>query len=268
MPSIKSFSKDLATPAACVPPREVWPALRKCSRFLFLSGIVVAVLQCDFDTENGPGKTKWTESSMTRGVLTMLIEQLNADPMAQLAQWIADATAAGIREPNAMALATATPDGRPSVRIVLAKGVVDGAVQFYTNYESRKGRELLANAHAAVVFHWVDLGRQVRVEGKVSKLSAAASAAYFASRPRGSQLAAWASQQSRPLAGYGELEQELQRVHERFGDRDPVPCPPHWGGFVLRPESCEFWLNMPSRMHDRVGFERRDGAWHKVQLAP
>lgn len=198
----------------------------------------------------------------------MLIEQLLDDPLEQLAAWIDEATKAGIREPNAMSLATTTADGQPSVRVVLAKGVVDGKVQFFTNYESRKGRELVANPRAAVVFHWVDLGRQVRLEGRVEKVSAATSAAYFATRPRGSQLAAWASRQSRPLSGYGELLAELEAVQRRFGDHEPIPCPPEWGGFALRPDACEFWLNMPSRMHDRVSFERQAGAWRKVQLAP
>ena len=197
-----------------------------------------------------------------------LIDQLGNDPLHDLDRWIREAEASGVKEPNAMALATATKDGRPSVRIVLAKGIESDAVHFFTNYESRKAEELSENPRASAVFHWVTLSRQVRLEGTVVRLSAEESQAYFATRPRGSQIAAWASHQSQTVTSYAALTTEFEQLHKRFGETALVPCPPHWGGFALTPTLCEFWLGMPSRLHDRVKFERSGAAWLKRQLAP
>ncbi len=170
--------------------------------------------------------------------------------------------------PETMTLATAAADGAPSARMVLLKNVDRDGFVFYTGYESRKGGELAENPRAALVFYWQAQGRQVRVEGVVERVSQDESAAYFASRPRGSQLAAWASEQSRPLAGREELERryaELEREHE---GRD-VPLPPHWGGFRLRPDAVEFWEHRDNRLHERTRYTRaRDGAWSAQVLSP
>lgn len=197
-----------------------------------------------------------------------LIEELGDDPLKALRLWIADAARTGTREPNAMALGTVDAEGRPSVRIVLAKGVERDTVQFFTNYESRKAGELAVNPRSAATFHWVDAARQVRLEGEVRRTSPEVSRAYFATRPRGSQLAAWASAQSKSIATYDELVRSFREVESRFGVDGDVPCPPHWGGYELTPRMCEFWLGKPNRMHDRVVFERSATGWVKRQVAP
>jgi pyridoxamine 5'-phosphate oxidase len=199
-----------------------------------------------------------------------LIDQVGASPLSYLEGWIAEAGRQGVKEPNAMALATATPAGRPTVRIVLCKSIDaagQGVLVFYTNYESRKAAELDANPWAAAVFHWQELGRQARVEGIVTRTSRPESEAYFATRPRGSQLGAWASPQSQPLAGYGELVQAFARedASRRSGS---VPCPPHWGGYRLAVSACELWVGHDSRLHDRVRFTWDGGGWARQQLAP
>lgn len=169
--------------------------------------------------------------------------------------------------PEAMALATATPDGRPSVRMVLLKSADELGFTFYTHYGSRKGGELEANPHAALLFHWQPLGRQVRVEGRVDRIPAEESEAYFGTRPLGSRLAAWASPQSRALASRDELERLYAGVETRFPG-DDVPLPPHWGGFRLEPDAYEFWQHADNRLHDRVRYERGDGVWRRERLAP
>ena len=170
-------------------------------------------------------------------------------------------------EPTAFALATASPEARPSVRMLLLKGVDADGFVFYTNYESRKGCELLANPHAAMCFHWQPLEIQMRVEGPVTKVTDAEADAYFASRPRGSQLGAWASEQSQPIERTGELENRLAEAISRFDGQD-VPRPPYWSGFRLRPEAMEFWKNMPSRLHVRHRYSRDGGAWRVETLYP
>jgi pyridoxamine 5'-phosphate oxidase len=166
-----------------------------------------------------------------------------------------------------MALATATPDGRPSVRMVLLKDAGERGFAFYTHHESRKGGELEANPQAALLFHWQPPGRQVRVEGTVGRIPAEESKAYFATRPLGSRFAAWASPQSRPLASREELERLYADAVARFPDGD-VPLPPHWGGFRLEPDAYEFWHHADNRLHDRVRYERGDGGWRRERLAP
>jgi pyridoxamine 5'-phosphate oxidase len=193
---------------------------------------------------------------------------LDDDPLTQFRSWFADAQALGTPEANAMTLATATPDGRPSARIVLLKGVEHGGFTFFTNHESRKGGELLTNPHVALVWLWAALERQVRVTGSVVQLTAAESDAYFATRPRGSQLGAWASQQSRPLPRRAELDERWAALETRYADGD-VPRPPHWGGFRVEPEEIEFWQGRANRLHDRFVYTRAaGGGWQHVRLQP
>lgn len=193
---------------------------------------------------------------------------VQADPIAQFAAWLAQAQAADLAEPTAMTLATATPEGRPSARIVLLKGVDADGFLFFTNYTSRKGQELAQNPHAALVFWWSLLERQVRAEGCVEHLAAADSDAYHRRRPRGSQLGAWASPQSGVVAGRYVLEDSLEAASARF-EGAAVPRPTHWGGFRLRPTAVEFWQGRPNRLHDRLRYHRTDaGTWHLERLAP
>jgi pyridoxamine 5'-phosphate oxidase len=192
---------------------------------------------------------------------------LAADPIEQFRLWLEQAMAVDPREFTAMTLATADREGRPSARVVLLKGVDERGFVFYTHYDSRKGRELLENPRAALVFYWMALDRQVRIEGTVGKTSRAESEAYFASRPLGSRVGAWASPQSRPISGREELERKVREAGERFAD--DVPLPPDWGGFRVHPETIEFWQGRPSRLHDRLRYSRHpDGDWRVERLAP
>jgi pyridoxamine 5'-phosphate oxidase len=194
------------------------------------------------------------------------------DPLRQFERWFDEAVASQLREPNAMTLATAGADGRPSARIVLLKGVDDRGFAFFTNYASRKADDLAARPSAALLFFWPDLERQIRIEGAVSRVDVAESVAYFAGRPRSSQMGAWASPQSEPIAGRTELEARFAAVEERYRDAGTaVPCPPHWGGYRLSPETIEFWQGRASRLHDRIRYRRsraRPGAWDIDRLAP
>ena len=196
-------------------------------------------------------------------------DDLPADPFALFETWFEAARAAGTREPNAMTLATATTSGVPSARTVLLKGV-DRGFCFYTNVDSRKGRELVENPRAALVFWWPELERQVRVEGAVERVGDAAADAYFASRPRGSRLGAWASPQSRPVPNRGALETLLREVEQEH-DGDDVPRPGFWGGFRVVPDAVEFWQGRQSRLHDRHVYRRDEAAasgWRTERLAP
>lgn len=188
------------------------------------------------------------------------------DPLAQFEQWLQDAIDAKIPEPNAMTLATVSPMGRPSTRIVLIKDVDQRGIVWFTNYQSRKGLELLTNPHAALQFHWVELERVVRIEGTVQKVSDEESDAYFQSRPLASRLGAWASPQSQVLTSRESLEKALTEAEALFGETPPRP--PHWGGYRLAPDGWEFWQGRPSRLHDRLHYQQRNGLWHRERLAP
>ena len=192
---------------------------------------------------------------------------LDPDPLRQFQRWFAEAQSAGIEAPESMALATSTPDGRPSARTVLLKAADERGFGFHTNYESRKGGELEANPAAALLFYWQPLGRQVRVEGEVERVPAEESEAYFLTRPLGSRLAAWASPQSRPLADRDELERLYSEAVARFPG-EAVPRPPHWGGFRLVPDAYEFWQHAANRLHDRIRYERAGNSWTRERLAP
>jgi pyridoxamine 5'-phosphate oxidase len=193
---------------------------------------------------------------------------LNPDPLKQFAAWFTAAVEAGIRDVNAMALASASADGRPSVRIVLLKGFADDGFTFFTNYDSQKGRELDANPHAELCIYWPQLERQIRVSGAVERASREESARYFHSRPRGSQLGAWVSRQSEVIDARQVLEARLAEMTERFA-ADEVPLPPHWGGYRLKPATIEFWQGRPNRLHDRFRYTRgADGVWQIDRLAP
>jgi pyridoxamine 5'-phosphate oxidase len=189
------------------------------------------------------------------------------NPLHQVREWLDEAFAAEIPEADTMALATATPDGRPSVRYVLLKGIDDRSVRFFTNYGSRKARELAANPRAAATLYWQPLHRAVRMEGSVERLPGEESDAYFASRPRGAQLGAAASDQGAVLHDRGELEARVQDLERRFPDE--VPRPPGWGGYRLTPDVVEFWEGRPNRLHDREHFlAQPDGSWRVERLSP
>lgn len=188
------------------------------------------------------------------------------DPVAMFQRWFADAVAGGLHEPNAMVVSTVSAEGRPSSRTVLLKGIGADGFRFYTNLGSRKGAELAANGHCALLFPWHDLERQVRVEGTASLLAREDVAAYFASRPRGSQLGAWASRQSSPVADRGALVSSYDEAERRFPGE--VPVPDGWGGYVVRPEVVEFWQGRTGRLHDRLVYRRTGGGWSTQRLAP
>ncbi|MCF7734451.1 MAG: pyridoxamine 5'-phosphate oxidase [Cephaloticoccus sp.] len=195
-------------------------------------------------------------------------KDLAKDPFRQFDRWFQEAEAAKIAEPNAMTLATATRDGRPSARTVLLKGVDGRGFVFYTNYESRKGRELEGNPQAALVLPWVALERQVLVHGTVTKVSREESAAYFHSRPLASQFGTWASQQSAIISGRSGLEENMKAVEKKYAGQI-VPVPPFWGGFRVVPETVEFWQGRRSRLHDRLRYRREsDGSWTIERLSP
>ena len=204
---------------------------------------------------------------MNPRVAPLLEDDVDPEPLRQFERWFEDARASGIRAPEAAALATATPEGRPSVRILLVKAFDAGGFVFYTGTESRKGLELRDNPQAALLFHWDVLGRQVRIEGPVAPLSRADAAAFFATRPRGSRLSAWASPQSAVVESREWLEQRAAHFGARFEGAE-VDLPPAWGGYRLSPEVYELWQHREDRLHDRLRYRRDGDRWRVERLAP
>jgi pyridoxamine 5'-phosphate oxidase len=194
------------------------------------------------------------------------LPDVDEDPFVQFARWFDEAVAAGLPQANAMTLATVAADGRPSARIVLLKGVDDRGLSFFTNYQSRKARELDFEPRAALLFYWAELERQVRIEGAVEKTPESESDAYFATRPHGSQVGAWASPQSEVIADRAWLEARIAETEARFAAE--VSRPPHWGGYRLSPTVFEFWQGRPSRLHDRIVYRRDGSRWSLARLAP
>ncbi|MFF7204596.1 pyridoxamine 5'-phosphate oxidase [Streptomyces sp. NPDC008141] len=200
---------------------------------------------------------------------TPLLEtDLAPTPMEQFARWFAQAASAGLHEPNAMVVSTATPDGRPSSRTVLLKQYDSRGFVFYTNYGSRKGREIAANAYVSVLFPWHPIARQVVVTGTATRIGREETVAYFRTRPHGSQLGAWASAQSSVIGSREELIRTYEELAARHPEGEQVPAPPEWGGYRVEPQAVEFWQGHANRLHDRLRFTSRDGGWDIERLSP
>jgi pyridoxamine 5'-phosphate oxidase len=231
---------------------------------------------CQRDLEKSPCPPRADEHRLslanlrenyTRGGLDE--RAVDPNPIVQFESWFQQALAADLPEPNAMTLATATRDGKPSARIVLLKEVSESGFVFYTNYMSRKGRDLEANPWAALIFYWADLERQVRIEGDVARLPRSQSESYFQSRPKGSRLGAWVSRQSRPVESRAQLEIRLKDLEARYFNSDFVPAPEFWGGYLVQPIVIEFWQGRPNRLHDRIEYRRKgESDWQIQRLAP
>lgn len=192
---------------------------------------------------------------------------INSNPLLQFEKWFKEAIDADVNEPNAMTLCTATLEGKPSARIILLRSFNDSGFVYYTNYNSRKGIEIAMNPNCALLFFWPELERQVRIEGFVQKQTVDESNLYFMSRPRGNKLGAWTSEQSQVISSRDVLKKEYEKFSEKYPDEN-VPCPPHWGGYLLNPVSIEFWQGRPDRLHDRILYSRKNNEWKIERLAP
>jgi pyridoxamine 5'-phosphate oxidase len=199
---------------------------------------------------------------------TLEVEEAQMDPFQQFEEWFAEAVRAQLPEPNAMTLATVAPNGQPSARIVLLKGFDREGFVFYTNYRSRKGEEMRENPRVALVFLWLELQRQVRIEGAVERIDPEESTRYFQSRPRGSQIGAWASPQSAVIDRREDLEQRYAALESQYEEAEVLPRPAHWGGYLVRPHRLEFWQGRASRLHDRIQYRLEEGRWVIERLAP
>ncbi|MDO6391467.1 pyridoxamine 5'-phosphate oxidase [Pontibacter sp. BT731] len=195
-------------------------------------------------------------------------ESVSNDPLDQFKVWLNEAILAEVLEPTALVLSTVSADCRPAARVVLLKEVSSEGFVFFTNYDSRKGKQLAENPYASITFFWAELERQVRIEGSIEKVAADVSDVYFHSRPRGSQIGAWASPQSHAITSREELEQAEAKYEHDFANLDVVPRPQHWGGYVLKPERIEFWQGRPNRLHDRILFQQAGQQWARKRLAP
>lgn len=197
------------------------------------------------------------------------MSELRLDPLDMFRLWWHQAVESEIDDVNAMTLATADLSGKPSARIVLLKGVTNDGFEFFTNYKSAKARDMVANPNVALLFYWKELERQIRIEGKVEKVSPERSAQYFQSRPRGSQIGAWSSPQSAVIPDRSVIEKNIAAIEEKYGDLDPLPAPEHWGGFLVRPNQYEFWQGRADRLHDRFQYTPKgEGSWTVERLAP
>lgn len=199
---------------------------------------------------------------------SLSIEEVSPHPIQQFDQWFLKAMNSEVREPNAMTLATCTKSGRPAARIVLLKSYDEKGFVFYTNYNSNKGKELNDNPFAAMVFCWLDLERQIRIEGKIEKISSQESDQYFSARPKGSQIGAWASPQSEVISGRSLLENKVEQLKAKYKDAEALPRPEHWGGYRLVPDRVEFWQGRSSRLHDRICYHLEKEEWKLERLAP
>src|SRR5216110_717990 len=258
---LKWFQK-LSRSCGKAPRRRLWRWL--CEPFdNFLAAQYCAQCLAVMETPRDPAASRYEHAA--KGLRR---SDLDPDPIKQFGNWFTAAIEAGIRDVNAVSLATVGRDGRPSVRIVLLKSFDQDGFVFFTNYESEKGKQLEANPYAALAFYWIELDRQIRVNGKVEKTTREESQSYFHSRPVGSQISAWASRQSEVLDGRRVLDARMAEMTERFGDKQ-IPLPPHWGGYRLKPDRMEFWQGRPNRLHDRFRYTRQASAnWLIERLAP
>ncbi|MEL6718702.1 MAG: pyridoxamine 5'-phosphate oxidase [Bacteroidota bacterium] len=199
---------------------------------------------------------------------TLELDNTAENPFDQFKAWLDFAIERKIKEPNAMILATTNKDGRPAARVVLLKGIREDGFLFYTNYNSQKGNEMLENPYAALVFNWLDLEKQIRIEGKVEKLAHKDSEAYFQTRPKASQIGAWASPQSSVIEDRKLLEDNVTDLKQQYKDTEQLPCPTHWGGYIVKPDLFEFWQGRSSRLHDRIQYNLENEEWTRVRLAP
>lgn len=212
----------------------------------------------------------WDIENMRKDYAEELLDvgDVATNPIQQFNQWFEAAVQANLPEPNAMTLATCDKKGRPSARIVLLKGIDDKGFRFYTNYNSRKGQEMLDNPHVALVFNWLGLQRQIRIEGIVEKLTPAQSTEYFQSRPKGSQIGAWTSPQSDIIPNRQVLEIRVEELKKKYEGQETLPRPDHWGGYVVQPDRVEFWQGRASRLHDRIQYMKVNNEWQITRLAP